>query len=119
MVAYTCAHAYHERAAYRWICETTIYVRQDRRRSGYAHLLYEKLLPALKKQGICEAIASLGCPNEPSERFHERMGFQLTAVFPQYGYKLGRWYDVKYYSLQLNPRADDPMDPVPYCDIEK
>ena len=119
ILAYTCAHAYHERAAYRWMCETTIYVRKDRHRSGYARMLYEKLIDALKKQGICEAVAILGCPNVPSERFHEHMGFALTATFEKMGHKLGRWYDVKFYNLILNPRAEQPAEPVPYCMVQR
>lgn len=114
VVAFSYAHFLRERRAYRWLCEPSIYVRQDKHRSGYARMLYEKLLPTLKKQGFCEVVAVLGCPNEPSERFHERMGFVLTAEFPKSGYKLGRWYDVKYYSLQLNPRSEQPAEPIPY-----
>lgn len=118
VVGYSCAHFLRERKAYQWMCESTIYVRHDKQRSGYARMLYEKLIEALTRQGFCEVFAVIGCPNEPSERFHSAMGFKLVAEFPSAGYKLGRWWDVKYYSLQLNPRADEPKDPVPYRSLE-
>lgn len=114
VVAYAYAHFLRERKAYQWLCEPSIYVRQDRHRRGYAKRLYEKLIEALRRQGFCEMIAVIGCPNEPSEQFHRALGFELAAEFPKSGYKLGRWYDVKYYSLQLNPKAEKPEEPVAY-----
>lgn len=118
VVGYSCAHFLRERKAYRWMCESTIYVHKDKQRSGYARMLYEKLLDALKRQGFCEVFAVIGCPNEPSERFHSAMGFTLAAEFPKSGYKLGRWWDVKYYSIQLNPRAECPAELIPYPELK-
>ena len=114
IVGYAYAHFFHERRAYQWLCETTIYVKQGQQRKGYAGRLYQALLAALKAQGFCDAIAVLGCPNVPSERLHEHMGFALTMTYPKAGYKLGEWHDVEYYVLKLNPRDDVPCDPVPF-----
>ncbi len=117
VVGYSYAHFFRERKAYQWQVEPSIYVRQDKHRRGYARLLYEKLIATLKQQGFCELISVIGCPNEPSEKLHQAFGFELVAVFPKAGFKTGRWYDVKYYSLQLNPREDEPRDPVPYSSL--
>lgn len=118
VVGYSYAHFFRERKAYQWQVEPSIYVRQDKHRRGYARLLYDRLIKALTKQGFCEIISVIGCPNEPSEKLHQAFGFQLVAEFPKAGFKTGRWYDVKYYSLQLNPRAEEPTDPVAYRCIE-
>lgn len=117
LLGYAYAHFFHERRAYQWLCETTIYVREDCRRRGCASQLYGALLRILAAQGFCDAVAVLGCPNEPSERFHERMGFSLAMTYEGAGYKQGMWHDVKYYVRRLNPRKDQPCDPVPFAAI--
>ena len=119
LLGYAYAHFFHERRAFQWLCETTIYVRRDCHRNGCATRLYNALLPLLAAQGFCDAVAVLGCPNEPSERFHERMGFSLAMTYPQAGYKQGAWHDVKYYVKQLTARQPRPADPVPFSSLGK
>ena len=119
ILGYAYAHFFHERRAYQWLCETTIYVRQDCRRNGCATRLYNALLRILAAQGFCDAVAVLGCPNLPSERFHEHMGFSLAMTYPQAGYKQGAWHDVKYYVKHLTARQEQPSDPVPFSSLGK
>ena len=119
ILGYAYAHFFHERRAYQWLCETTIYVRQDCHRNGCATKLYNALLRILAAQGFCDAVAVLGCPNLPSERFHEHMGFALEMTYPQAGYKQGAWHDVKYYVKHLTARQEQPGDPVPYSSLGK
>lgn len=119
ILGYAYAHFFHERRAYQWLCETTIYVRQDCRRNGCATKLYNALLRILAAQGFCDAVAVLGCPNLPSERFHEHMGFALEMTYPQAGYKQGAWHDVKYYVKHLTARQEQPSDPVPFSSLGK
>lgn len=119
ILGYAYAHFFHERRAYQWLCETTIYVRQDCRRNGCATRLYNALLRILATQGFCDAVAVLGCPNLPSERFHEHMGFALEMTYPQAGYKQGAWHDVKYYVKHLTARQEQPGDPVPFSSLGK
>lgn len=119
ILGYAYAHFFHERRAYQWLCETTIYVRQDCRRNGCATRLYNALLRILAAQGFCDAVAVLGCPNLPSERFHEHMGFALEMTYPQAGYKQGAWHDVKYYVKHLTARQEQPGDPVPFSSLGK
>ena len=119
ILGYAYAHFFHERRAYQWLCETTIYVRQDCHRNGCATRLYNALLLILAAQGFCDAVAVLGCPNLPSERFHEHMGFTLEMTYPQAGYKQGAWHDVKYYVKHLTARQEQPSDPVPFSSLGK
>ena len=119
ILGYAYAHFFHERRAYQWLCENTIYVRQDCRRNGCATRLYNALLRILAAQGFCDAVAVLGCPNLPSERFHEHMGFTLEMTYPQAGYKQGAWHDVKYYVKHLTARQEQPSDPVPFSSLGK
>ncbi|MDR1542380.1 MAG: GNAT family N-acetyltransferase [Clostridiales bacterium] len=114
ILGYAYAHKYHEREAYRWICETSIYIRANLQRKGVGAALYEKVLKSVKDQGFSKALAILGCPNEPSEAFHLKMGFTLMAVFPRMGFKLDGWHDVAYYVMELNQAKDKMSEPVPY-----
>ena len=119
IIAFTYAHQFKERKAYQWVCETTIYVKNDSVQKGVGRLLYEKLLPALKQQGFVKAFAVLGCPNEGSELFHQKMGFSLVSTLPDIGYKHGCWHDIKYYVLELNPFRGDMPEPLTYNQIKQ
>ena len=119
ILGFAYAHAYHARIAYQWVCETSVYVKDGCEHKGVGTLLYSRLLPSLKKQGFTKALAVLGCPNEGSEAFHEKMGFKLLAAFPDMGYKFGGWHDVKYYALELNPTRSGMAAPIPYSRLEE
>ena len=114
ILGFAYAHKYKAREAYKWICETSIYVKHDILQRGIGTALYNELLPALKMQGFTKVFAVIGCPNEGSERFHEKMGFTLLAAFPDMGYKQDSWHDVKYYVYDLNPVTAHMESPIPF-----
>ena len=118
VVGFSYASFYHARLAYRWDAETTIYIEEGRHRKGYASILYSALLPCLKDQGFVEAYAVLGCPNDPSEKFHARFGFERRAVLPKTGFKCGHWWDVVFYVKQLNEKTETPSEPVPFSSLD-
>jgi phosphinothricin acetyltransferase len=117
ILGFAYAHPFHERKAYQWVCETSIYARQGCTQKGIGSLLYGELLPALKRQGFVKAYAVLGCPNEGSGIFHQKMGFTLEATLAQVGYKLGSWHDIEYYSIELNPFRQDMPEPLDYRQV--
>ena len=112
VLGFAYAHQFKERKAYQWICETSIYTRSGCTQRGAGTLLYARLIPVLKKMGYVKAYAVLGCPNEGSEMFHQKMGFSLVATLPEIGYKHGTWHDIKYYALELNKSSDNMPEPV-------
>ena len=119
IIGFAYAHQFKERKAYQWVCETTVYARNGCTKKGVGRLLYEKLLSALKQQGFVRAFAVLGCPNDGSELFHEKMGFSLVSTLPEIGFKLGSWHDIKYYVLELNSFRDDMPEPLTYNQIKQ
>lgn len=119
ILGFAYAHQFHERKAFQWICETSIYTKSDHAQKGVGAMLYHKLILALKKQGFTKAYAVIGCPNEASERFHQKMGFSFVAVLPDIGYKLGAWHDIKYYVLTLNAASGDMPEPLAYKQIPR
>lgn len=100
-VGYAYASRFHERAAYQWSVETSIYLDMAERHHGLGRMLYTELERLLRAQGILNmnaCITTLGHPDphlpQDSVPFHEAMGFSRCAHFHKSGYKFGRWYDV-------------------------
>lgn len=114
VLGYAYAHRFHERAAFDWSCETSVYVDCRHRQGGVGHALYGRLLPALGRMGFAKAYAVLGCPNPISERFHLAEGFALEAELPDVGFKHGAWHSVKYFALTLNQPAGPLARPRAY-----
>jgi phosphinothricin acetyltransferase len=96
ITGYAYAHPYHQREAYRFTAETTVYVKQGLGRGGIGTELYKAVLEDLTRKGFHAVIAILGYPNEPSKRFHEKLGFREIGLFHEVGYKFDRWLDVGY-----------------------
>lgn len=119
IIGFAYANKFKDRKAYQWICETSIYVKKGCIRKGAGKLLYENLLAALKRQRFVKAFAILGCPNDESEKFHQKMGFSCVSVLSNMGYKLGSWHDIKYYVLELNQICDDMLEPLEYNQIKQ
>lgn len=115
VLAYAYASRFRDRAAYDWIAETSIYVREDAQRSGLARRLYGVLLDAMRLQGINQAVGVITLPGEPSVRLHEAMGFTPAGVWRQSGFKLGRWWDVGVWQKTLQTPPEQPAPVVPFA----
>ncbi|MDR2068781.1 MAG: GNAT family N-acetyltransferase [Spirochaetaceae bacterium] len=104
ILGYAYLHPWKERNAYRFATEDSIYIRQDSQGRGIGKKLLARLLEEVKKIDIHTVVAGITIPNEKSIGLHEQFGFKKTALFPEIGYKLGKWLDVGYWELIL-PRA--------------
>ncbi len=118
ITGYAYAHAFHERAAYRWTVETSIYVSEQARGRGVGRRLYRALLALLEAQGVKHACAIVTIPNEPSLHFHRSMGFEAGGVLPDFGYKLGAWHSVAYLCRALGDSQDPPAPVVPVRSLD-
>lgn len=98
---YAYASAFKSRCAYAWSTESSIYVRQGFQGRGIGKDLYAHLLQILKMQGVVNVIGGMAIPNDASLKLHEYFGFEKVAHFKDVGYKLGKWWDVGYWQLQL------------------
>lgn len=115
---YAYAHAFHERAAYDFTAETSIYVAEAARGRHVGTALYQALLKLLTLQGVKTACAVVTFPNIPSTAFHQAMGFEAGGILPDFGYKLGDWHSVAYLWKPLGDKntAPDPLIPCPELD---
>lgn len=111
-VGYTYAHAFHERKAYSWTVETSIYVDETARGNHVGKCLYAALLPLLEAQGIVNACAVVTIPNESSLRFHASFGFETGNLLPAFGYKQNSWHGVAYLYRTLCSHSADPRPPI-------
>jgi L-amino acid N-acyltransferase YncA len=109
IVGYCYASAHAEREAYRWSVTVTAYVREGRHRRGIGRAMYARLFEILKRQGAVMAFAGITLPNEASVGLHQAMGFEPVGLYPNAGFKLGRWWDVAWYGLALRtPAREEP-----------
>ncbi|WP_109125525.1 GNAT family N-acetyltransferase [Dyella sp. C11] len=119
VLAYAYASRFRERAAYDWIAETSIYVHPDARRRGIARRLYGAQLDAMRLQGINQAVGVITLPGQSSVTMHESMGFTPAGVWRSSGYKLGQWWDVGVWQLQLQAPENPPRPVVPFAALRE
>jgi phosphinothricin acetyltransferase len=111
---YVYASQHAQRAAYRWSVDVAVYIAAERRREGLAHALYHSLFSILRQQGYFKAFAGITLPNAASVGLHEASGFRPLGVFSGVGFKLGRWLDVGWWQLDLQPESADPAEPLAF-----
>ena len=111
LLGYAYAAPFRERSAFRWSCETTVYVDGEHHRGGVGRALYSRLLGQLGDRGFRTAVGVIALPNEPSIRLHESLGFRTVGVLPSIGYKLGAWHDVAWLACQVGDPGTPPADP--------
>jgi phosphinothricin acetyltransferase len=116
VLGYCHASAFAEREAYRWSVAVTAYVRDGHQRRGLGRAMYTRLFELLRRQGAVMAFAGITLPNEASVGLHRAMGFEPVGIYPNAGFKLGRWWDVAWYGLALRRMARDeaPAPIVPW-----
>jgi L-amino acid N-acyltransferase YncA len=114
IVGYAYGTVHRTRAAYRWTTEVTVYIAPSHQRRGLGGRLYEELFARLRDQNYRLAAAGVTLPNDASVRLHESLGFQKVGVFPRIGFKFGQWWDVGWWTLDLqggDARLDEPLAP--------
>lgn len=114
ILGYAYASRFRDRPAYRFVVETSVYLRAGEGGRGLGRRLYEPLLATLEAQGFTQAIAAITLPNEASVRLHERLGFERAGIYRQVGWKLGAWHDVGLWQRALARAGTPPEEPRPY-----
>lgn len=101
VAGYAYGSPHRERAAYRYLTETTVYVSPQFQRNGIGRQLYPLLFDRLAARGYCNAIAGVTLPNPGSVRLHEAMGFERVGVIHHAGWKFDAWHDVAWFQRRL------------------
>ena len=111
VVGFAYGQPFRDRAAYRWACETSIYLEAGRRRTGGGRALYGALLDRLAERGYRRAFAGMTLPNQASEGLHRALGFEPVGVFRRVGWKHGAWHDVAWVQRAIGTDKDPPAEP--------
>ncbi|HEY6398201.1 MAG TPA: arsinothricin resistance N-acetyltransferase ArsN1 family B [Solirubrobacteraceae bacterium] len=118
LTGYAYASAHRERSAYRWAVDVTAYVDRENRRRGTGRALYCELLKLLRQQGFHVACAGVTLPNQASVGFHEAFGFVPVGIYNRVAWKMGAWWDVGWWQLELaEPTDGKPPDPRPAAEL--
>ncbi len=117
VVAYAYATRFRERAAYRFVVETTVYVADAAQRQGAGRMVYAALIATLRAQQFTQAIGAIALPNPGSIALHEAVGFRRAGVYREVGYKHGQWIDVGYWQCVLHEPATPPVEPRRFAEV--
>ncbi len=112
VLGYVYAAAHHDRTAYQWSVNVSVYIHEKARRQGIGYALYTSLFQLLKIQGFYNAYAGITQPNQASMKLHESMNFQHVATYKNVGYKSGAWHDVIWLGLALQQPILNPQFPI-------
>lgn len=126
VVGYAYAGAFHSREAYKHSAELSVYVRQDMRGKGIGRILYSELENWLIKQNVYMVHACIASPDgqdehltDDSEKFHKKMGFEITGRHYQCGYKFGKWYSIIWMDKTIREKVTEPSAFIPFAKIFK
>ena len=124
ILGYAYVGTFHDRAAYDWAVETSIYVNQKKRRTGIGKTLYLALEAVLKEQGILNLNACIGYPEVEDEyltknsvEFHAHLGYRFVGEFRQCGYKFGRWYNMVWMEKHIGEHRHEQAAPKRFDEI--
>lgn len=110
LVGYAYTGPFHDRDAYFYTCEDSIYLRHDRRGQGIGTALLGALLAEAEQQGRRQMIAQIVASEAGSIALHTRFGFREVGRMISVGWKHGRWLDV--ITMQRALGVGDGVPPV-------
>ena len=108
ILGYAFAGPWKERSAYRYTVEGSVYLNHSAIGKGIGTQLFQALIDRLRELSVHSIIGGAALPNPASVALQEKMGFEKVAHFKEVGWKLGRWVDVGYWELILNPQEPNP-----------
>jgi phosphinothricin acetyltransferase len=102
VVGWGALSSYHERSAYRFTVEDSVYVDHAYQGRGIGAMILRDLIARARLIGHRSIIAGIDADQEASVALHSRLGFQIVGRLPLVGYKFDRWLDVIYMQLLLH-----------------
>ena len=124
ILGYAYASPFHDRPAYDWAVETSIYVDQNIKHRGIGRKLHDALESTLREQGILNMNACIAYPPEEDEHldknsveFHAHMGYRLVGEFYKCGYKFNRYYDMVWMEKEIAPHKVDATPFIPFSKL--
>jgi phosphinothricin acetyltransferase len=107
VIGFTYSSQFRPKAAYDSSVETSVYCAPEQTGNGLGRRLYEALFDVLRVEGVHQAFALISLPNDASEKFHERFGFQRSGVMRAAGRKFDRYVDVAIFQRAIEEPTRD------------
>lgn len=108
IMGYAYLSPFHERAAYRFSADLSLYCDMDARHKGYGSALYREIEQIAKASGFKNIISLITDVNAASVDFHKKMGFETAGHLEHIAYKHGRWIGTIHMIKQLDKSDDEP-----------
>ena len=119
ILGYAYASAPYSRAAYAWCAEPSVYLLPGARGRGIGTKLYAALEKILDFQGYQVLYALITPENQDSFRFHEKRGYRFSVLFPDCGFKFGRWLGLFWMEKRLKSVEIPSNSPTPWESIRQ
>ena len=127
ILGYAYAGVFHEREAYSWAVETSIYVDETLRHSGVGRKLNRAMEAVCRAMGILNMEACIAVPEAENDEYltrnsvdyHAHIGYRLVGEFYQCGYKFGRWYNMVKKKKMIGEHQDEMEMPVWFPDLKQ
>ncbi|WP_288418100.1 GNAT family N-acetyltransferase [uncultured Novosphingobium sp.] len=94
VLGYAYAERFGDREAYRFSCETHIYVHKDAVGRGIGKALINALIAACEARGFRQAFAMIAGTEPTSVVLHARAGYLPCGTLTGVGWKQGQWADI-------------------------
>lgn len=125
ILGYAYTGAFVGRSAYDWSAETSIYLKENKRKMGLGKKLYYALETISKAQNILNLNACIAYPpvddeylTKNSVEFHTHLGYQMVGEFHKCGYKFGKWYNMVWMEKMIGEHIEHPHTFIPICDLD-
>lgn len=94
LVGWASLSYFHERPAYRFTVENSLYVHHAFHRRGIGGALLADLIRRADDLGYRNIIANIDADQTPSIALHRAFGFTQVGHLPRVGYKFDRWLGI-------------------------
>jgi len=101
VVGYAYASYYRPRGGWRFTCEDSIYLRQDKVGRGLGSRLLAELIVQSRAVGFTQMVAVITAERANSVRVHEKAGFRFVGRYENVGFKFDQWLDIVHLQLAL------------------
>ncbi|CAM3746664.1 Phosphinothricin N-acetyltransferase [Vibrio aerogenes CECT 7868] len=101
VIGYAYVSPWHDRSAYRFTVESSVYVSRDVRGKGTGKHLYLALIERLEKTPVRHIMGVVALPNERSVGLHETLGFRKIGEMKEIGFKFNRLITVSLWQYTL------------------
>ncbi|MBE7926606.1 GNAT family N-acetyltransferase [Pseudomonas saudiphocaensis] len=93
---------------YRHTVEHSVYVSDSQRGAGIGRALMLELIGRARAAHLHVMVGAIESENRASIHMHQQLGFFHGGHLRQVGFKFGRWLDLTFMQLILNPERSTP-----------